>query len=73
MTFNSPNSPISMLHSVFTKLPDVLPANFYNIDWGEKEDSNSCDDLGYNYAIFRLFQGVLARMVTLPMVFILRI
>ena len=34
MTFNSPHSPISMLQSVFTKLPDVLPDNFFNIDWG---------------------------------------
>ena len=34
MTFNSPHSPISMLQSVFTKLPDVLPAKFFNIDWG---------------------------------------
>ena len=24
-----------MLQSVFTKLPDVLPANFFNIEWGE--------------------------------------
>ena len=23
-----------MLQSVFTKLPDVLPANFFNIEWG---------------------------------------
>ena len=29
-----PIPPISMLQSVFTKLPDVLPANFFNIDWG---------------------------------------
>ena len=35
MTFNFPHSPISMLQSVFTKLLDVLPANFFNIDWGE--------------------------------------
>ena len=34
MTFNCPHSPISMLQSVFTKLPDVLPANVFNIDWG---------------------------------------
>ena len=34
MTFNSPDSPISMLQSVFTKLPDVLPAIFFNIEWG---------------------------------------
>ena len=42
-----------MLQSVFTKLPDVLPANFFNIDWGgggegrweSREDTNSCDDL----------------------------
>ena len=33
MTFNSP---ISMLQSVLTKLPDVLPANFFNIDWGKR-------------------------------------
>ena len=32
MTFNFHHSPISMLQSVFTKLPDVLPANFSNID-----------------------------------------
>ena len=25
-----------MLQSVFTKLPDVLPANFFNIEWGER-------------------------------------
>ena len=31
MTFNSP---ISILQSVFTKLRDVLPAKFFNIDWG---------------------------------------
>ena len=43
MTFN-PHSPISMLRSVFTKLSDVLPANFSNIEWGERGDSNSCDD-----------------------------
>ena len=36
MTFNSPHSPISMLQGVFTKLPDLLPANFFNIDWGER-------------------------------------
>ena len=36
MTFNSPHSPISMLQSVFTKLPDVLPANFFKVDWGER-------------------------------------
>ena len=46
MTFNFPHSLILMLQSVFTKLPDVLPANFFNIDWGERGDSNSCDDLG---------------------------
>ena len=63
MTFNSPHLPISMLQSVFTKLPDVLPAKFFNIDWGERGDSNSCDDLGKNHAIFRLFQGILARIV----------
>ena len=34
MTFNFPHSPISMLQSVITKLLDVLPASFYNIDWG---------------------------------------
>ena len=34
MTFNFPHFPISMLQSVITKLLDVLPANFYNIDWG---------------------------------------
>ena len=33
MTFNSTHSPFPMLQSVFTKLPDVLPAKFYNIDW----------------------------------------
>ena len=36
MTFISPHSPISMLHSVFTKLLDVLPANFFNIDSEER-------------------------------------
>ena len=36
MTFNSPHSPISMLQSVLTKLPDVLSANFFNIDWEER-------------------------------------
>ena len=46
MTINSTNPPISMLQSVFTKLPDVLPANFFNVDWGEMEDINSCEDLG---------------------------
>ena len=25
-----------MLQSVFTKLSDVLPANFFSIDWGER-------------------------------------
>ena len=25
-----------MLQSMFTKLPDVLPAKFFNIDWGER-------------------------------------
>ena len=35
MTFNSPpHSTVSMLQIVFTKLPDVLSANFVNIDWG---------------------------------------
>ena len=34
MTFDFPHSPISMLQSVFTKLPDVLPATFFNIEWG---------------------------------------
>ena len=34
MTFNSPHSPMSMLQSVLTKLQDVLPVNFFNIDWG---------------------------------------
>ena len=37
MTFDFPHSPISMLQSVFTKLPDVLPANFFNIEWGRWE------------------------------------
>ena len=34
MTFNSPHSTISMLQSVIRKLLDVLPGNFYSIDWG---------------------------------------
>ena len=46
MTFNSPHFPILMLQSVFTKLPNVLPANVFNIDWRERGDSESCDDLG---------------------------
>ena len=29
---------------------------------GEREDSNSCDDLGYKHAIFRLFQGILPEL-----------
>ena len=36
MTFNSPIPIISMLQSVFTKLPDVLPAKIFNVDWGER-------------------------------------
>ena len=36
MTFNYPIPPISMLQSVFTKLPDVLPDKFFNVDWGER-------------------------------------
>ena len=43
MNFNSLCSP--MLQSVFTKLPDVLPANFF-LGGGGGGDSNSCDDLG---------------------------
>ena len=31
-----PHSPISMLQIVFTKLPDVLPVNLLNIDWGKE-------------------------------------
>ena len=36
MIFNSPHSPISLLQSVLTKLQDVLPAKFFNIDWEER-------------------------------------
>ena len=31
MTFNSNHYPITMLQSVFTNLPDVLPANFFKL------------------------------------------
>ena len=34
MTFNSPIPPISMLQSVFTNLPDVLPDRFFYVDLG---------------------------------------
>ena len=36
MTFDSLHSLNSLLQSVFTKLRDVLPAKFFNIDWGER-------------------------------------
>ena len=59
-----------MLQSVFTELSDVLPADFFNIESGGggggeggRGERNSCDNLGKKHAIFRLFQGILIRIV----------
>ena len=62
MTFN-PHSTISMLQTVFSKLPDVLPVNFFNIDWGQRGVVILVMVWDKIMQFFLWFQGILARTV----------